>query len=140
MASQYDEIGSKYDSFKTHPTSMIEEASMQATIQPWLAEFPKARVLDLACGTGFYSKKLLDWGAGYVLGVDSSTSMVDAAGETFRKGGSFTGRASFRVGNAFDMGKIGDEEPFDIVVGVWLLNYASSPEEIQACTAPSLLI
>lgn len=132
MASQYDEIGSKYASFKTLPTSMIEEASLKETIQPWLAKFPDARVLDLASGTGFYSKKLLGWGAGYVLGVDSSTGMVDAAEELFRKDGILTGKASFRVGNALDMGKIEDEEPFDIVVGVWLLNYSSSLEEMTS--------
>lgn len=132
MASQYDEIGSKYASFKTLPTSMIEEASLKEAIQPWLAKFPHARVLDLACGTGFYSKKLLDWGAGYVLGVDSSTGMVEAARETFRNDNSYTGEVSFRVGNALDMGRIQDEEPFDIIIGVWLLNYSSSLEQMTS--------
>jgi ubiquinone/menaquinone biosynthesis C-methylase UbiE len=124
MASQYDAIGSKYDSFKTLPTSAIEEASFKEAIQPWLAKFPHARVLDLACGTGFYSRKLLDWGAGYVLGVDSSTGMVDAAKGPLRRDSSYTGRLNFRVGNALDLGKVDDEGPFHIVVGVWLLNYA----------------
>lgn len=132
MASQYDEIGSKYASFKTLPTSMIEEASLKETIQPWLAKFPNARVLDLACGTGFYSKKMLDWGAGYVLGVDSSTGMVDAAREMFRNDNSYTGEVSFRVGNALDMGRIEDEELFDIIIGVWLLNYSSSLEQMTS--------
>lgn len=132
MASQYDEIGSKYESFKTLPTSMIEEASLKDTIEPWLAKFPNARVLDLACGTGYYSKKLLDWGAGYVLGVDSSSGMVDAAGEVLRKDPAYAGKVNFRVGNALDLGQIGHEEPFHIIVGVWLLNYASDLEEMTS--------
>lgn len=132
MASQYDEIGSKYDSFKTFPTSIIEEASLRDAVQPWLARFPNARVLDIACGTGYYSKKLLDWGAGYVLGVDSSAGMVAAAEETLRKDNSYTGKVSFKVGNALDMGRIGDEGLFHIIVGVWLLNYSDSLEEMTS--------
>lgn len=132
MASQYDDIGSKYESFKTLPTSIIEEASLKETIQPWLARFPHARVLDLACGTGYFSKKLLEWGAGYVLGVDSSNAMVDAAEKMLREDNSYTGKVSFRVGNALDMGHIGDEGPFHIVVGVWLLNYSGSLEEMTS--------
>lgn len=132
MTSQYDDIGSKYDRFKTFPTSMIEEATFKESIQPWLARFPNARVLDLACGTGFYSKKLLDWGAGYVLGVDASSSMVDAAREALSKDENYAGRASFRVGNALDLGQMADEEPFHIVIGVWLLNYASDQDEMTS--------
>ena len=112
------------------PTSLIEQASFQETIQPWLARFLDARVLDLACGTGYYAKKLLDWGAGYVLGADSSGGMVGAAEDLIRKDKCYTGRLNFQVGNALDLGKIGDEKPFDIVVGIWLLNYASDLEEM----------
>lgn len=132
MASQYDDIGSKYESFKALPTSIIEEASLKETVQPWITRFPNARVLDLACGTGYYSRKLLDWGAGAVLGVDSSTGMVHAAEKKLREDNSHTGRISFRVGNALDMGHIEDEEPFHIIVGVWLLNYSSSLEEMTS--------
>lgn len=141
MASQYDEIGSKYDSIKTLPSSMIEEATFKEAIEPWLAKFPNARVLDLACGTGHYSKKLLDWGAGYVLGVDSSSGMVDAAKETVPRDEKYAGKVNFKVGNAIDLGQISGEEPFHIVVGIWLLNYASDLEEMTSmyCTVSANL-
>lgn len=132
MASQYDEIGSKYDSFKTLSTSVIEEASFKESVQPWLARFPHARVLDLACGTGYYSRKLVDWGAGYVLGVDSSIGMVKAAEGLLRSDKGYTGKLNFRVGNALDLGKMSDQEPFHIVIGTWLLNYASSLGEMTS--------
>lgn len=132
MASQYDEIGSKYDSFKTLSTSMIEEASFKKSVQPWLAKFPHARVLDLACGTGFYSRKLVDWGAGYVLGIDSSSGMVDAAEGLLRSDRGYNGKINFQVGNALDLGKISDQEPFHIVSGIWLLNYASNLDEMTS--------
>jgi toxoflavin synthase len=131
MGSQYDDIGSKYESFKALPTSMIEEASLKASIQPWLARFPHARVLDLACGTGYYSTRLLDWGAGYVLGVDSSSTMVDAAQDRLRRDKSYEGRVQFRVGDALELGRIeGQQEPFHIVVGIWLLNYAGDMSDM----------
>lgn len=132
MAAQYDDIGSKYQSFKTLPTSLIEEASLKDTVEPWLSKFPNARVLDLACGTGYHSKNLLDWGAGYVLGIDSSSGMVDAAREVLGKDTMYNGKVNFRVGNALDLGQIGHEEPFHIVIGNWLLNYASDPEEMTS--------
>ena len=35
------------------------------------------RVLDLACGSGHFSRRLLKWGAGSVLGVDISSEMIE---------------------------------------------------------------
>lgn len=39
-------------------------------------------------------------------------------------------RVRFQVGDALSLGRIESEEPFDIVLGVWLLNYASSANGI----------
>ncbi|KAJ0120913.1 hypothetical protein J7T55_015651 [Diaporthe amygdali] len=132
MASQYDNIGSKYEGFKALPTSIIEEANFKESIEPWLAKFPNASVLDLACGTGYYSKKLLDWGAGYVLGIDASSGMVDVAKESMRKDQAYIGKVDFKVGNALALGDMGGDGPFQIVVGIWLLNYASNLEEMTS--------
>lgn len=72
------------------------------------------------------------WGAGYVLGVGSSTGIVDDAKGLLRREGNYTGKLNFRVGNALDLGKIDDEGPFHVVVGVWLLNYASNLGEMTS--------
>lgn len=64
MASQYDEIGPGYSDIKKLVTSMVEEVNVRQAVQPYPAKMAHPRrILDLACGTGYYSKKAIDWGA-----------------------------------------------------------------------------
>lgn len=149
MASQYDEIGDRYHAIKKLVTSMVEEENVRSAVQPYLTNKP--RVLDLACGTGYYSKKAVDWGAGYVLGIDQSPGMVDAARarleseddmDALRDGHlPYKARITFAVGDALSEGPITqqaaaageadkEEAPFDVVLGCWLLNYATSTDEM----------
>ncbi|KUI56464.1 Demethylmenaquinone methyltransferase [Cytospora mali] len=130
MAPQYDAIGSKYAVFKTLPTSIVERENVRAAVLPYLSRSSKPRVLDLACGTGYYSKNSIDWGADYVLGVDISSGMVDVAKEIISQDTKYADKIKFKVGDALSLGKVDGEEPFDIVIGAWLLNYASSLEEM----------
>lgn len=130
MTSQYDAIGSKYAVFKTLPTSILEEANVKDAILPYISRFSKPRVLDLACGFGYYSKKVIDWGAEYVVGVDLSSSMVDVAKEMLSREDKYADKVSFRVGDALSLGKLDGEEPFDIAIGLWLFNYASGLDEM----------
>lgn len=130
MAPQYDAIGSKYAVFKTQPTSLVEKGNVKQAILPYLSKSPNPRVLDLACGTGYYSQSAIDWGAGYVLGVDISGGMVDAARELVSQDEKYAGKVNFIVGDALTLGKLDGEEPFDIVIGAWLLNYASNLDEM----------
>lgn len=130
MAPQYDAIGSKYAVFKTLPTSIVEKENVRQAILPYISKSPYPRVLDLACGTGYYSKNVIDWGADYVLGIDISSSMVDAAKDLISQDDKYAGKVNFKVGNALNLGKLDGEEPFDIVIGAWLLNYASNLDEM----------
>lgn len=129
MTSQYDTIGSKYSVFKEAITSVVEEANIKEALMPYLGT-PNTRVLDLASGTGHYSKKAIDWGAGYVLGVDLSKEMVGAAQDLLSEDGRYRDKVRFQVGDALGLGRVDGEEPFDIVLGAWLLNYASGLEEM----------
>jgi len=137
---QYDAIGTKYDFFRTHPITQVEAFNLRAAVTPYLVGVPSAqnggrgpRVLDLACGTGHYSRKLLDWGAAYVLGVDVSPEMIEAANQESSPNTS-SGKLEFRVGDALTMGRIvaedDEEDLFDIVTGVWLLNYAEDSTQM----------
>lgn len=130
MTSQYDEIGAKYNVFKDLPTSIIETHNVKDAVLPYLDKLEKPRVLDLACGTGYYSHKLREWGAGFVLGVDLSKSMVEVARQTVSEEQESQGVLKFQTGNVLTLGKIQDEEPFDLATGVWLLNYSSSLEDM----------
>lgn len=91
--TQYDAIGLAYESLKQLPAAQLERDNLHAAIEPFLTTQKNsgdggggggATVLDLACGTGYYSRLLLDWGAARVVGVDVSEKMIDAAREQAR--------------------------------------------------------
>lgn len=121
MSTQYDGIQGPYDYMRTRSIALIERENVRTTVTPFL---PGARVLDLACGSGFYTYKMLDWGARSALGVDISSVMIEQAK---RQGLARKDDAQARVSfihadcakpTSFPHG------PFDVVFAAWLLNYA----------------
>lgn len=131
MSSQYDSIGTRYNNIKALPVASIELHSVRSA----LGDISGLRCLDLACGVGYYSQKLVGWGAAHVVGVDISAEMVKGAQEAC-KGDS---RLEFFVGDCADPRQwalssreqqIREEKGFDLVLGAWLLNYASSEAEL----------
>ena len=122
MSSQYDDIGATYEEMRKLPISKLQDANVKAAVAPFIKG---AKVLDLACGTGYYSKKFLDWGAKQVVGIDISKGMVDAANAASAN----LDRLSFHVGNCSVPVRHKDG-PFDVVFGAWLLNYASDGQEM----------
>ena len=82
-----------------------------------------SKVLDLACGTGYYSRYVLEWGAAKVVGIDISKPMIEEAQKAL------SGlEASFYVGDLSQPNLKVEGRPFDIVIGSWLLNYAETSE------------
>lgn len=59
MSTQYDGIGTSYDEMRKLPVALLERSNVQAAVTPYIHG---ARVLDLACGTGYYSQFLLTLG------------------------------------------------------------------------------
>lgn len=121
MATQYETIQGPYDCMRKKSIAIIEHENVQATVAPFINN---ARVLELACGSGFYTHDFLKWGASSVVAVDISPTMIE---EARRKGGSAAaagGRtvdfilADCATPTAYAGG------PFDLVFGAWLLNYA----------------
>ncbi|MER6456150.1 class I SAM-dependent methyltransferase [Streptomyces sp900105245] len=76
-------------------------------------------VLDVACGTGFYSREFQRRGASDVLGVDISAEMIAAARDIERRD---------PLGVRHEVGDVTELRPperrFDVAVGVQCLNYA----------------
>ncbi|KUJ18490.1 S-adenosyl-L-methionine-dependent methyltransferase [Mollisia scopiformis] len=110
---QYDTIQGPYDYIRTASIALIERENIQETVAPFVKN---ARILELACGTGFYTYSFLEWGASSVVGVDISSVMINEA----RRAGkevSFI-QADCSIPKAYDGG------PFDVVFAAWLLNYA----------------
>lgn len=110
---QYDTIQGPYDYIRTASIAFIERENVHEKVAPFIE---KARVLELACGSGFYTYSFLEWGASSVLGVDISSVMIDEARRQGKEV-SFI-QADCSIPKAYDGG------PFDLVFGAWLLNYA----------------
>ena len=69
QTAQYDHIGSKYDEYAQ--TATLKRAESY-TFFRMVGDLAGKRVLDLACGFGFYTRLLKQRGAAQVVGVDIS--------------------------------------------------------------------
>ena len=70
---QYDHIGSKYDEYaRTATLKRAESYTVLRMVEPLAG----TRVLDLACGFGFYTRLLQQHGAAQVIGIDILPEMV----------------------------------------------------------------
>ncbi len=114
---QYDDIGESYEGFKTLPLARYPE---QHSFLRMLGNVTGRRVLDLACGTGFYARHIKRLGAADVLGVDISRQMVDSARAIERR---LPLGVRYSVADAADLPCL---DRFDAVTAVYLLNYADS--------------
>ncbi|MFE4016199.1 class I SAM-dependent methyltransferase [Streptomyces sp. NPDC059101] len=115
---QYDEIGEAFEGFKSLPLAHYAE------VPGFLAMVGDVRgksVLDLASGTGFYSREFRRRGATEVLGVDIAGEMVAAARE-------FEEREP--LGVRYEVGDVAELRPLgrrlDVATAVQLLNYADA--------------
>ncbi|MBG0854427.1 class I SAM-dependent methyltransferase [Streptomyces spinoverrucosus] len=118
---QYDEIGEAFEGFKSLP--MIRYGEVPSFLG-MVGDVSGKSVLDLACGTGFYSREVKRRGATDVLGVDISVEMIAAAREFERRE---------PLGVHYEVGDVAELRPlerrFDIALAVQCLNYA---EDIAA--------
>ena len=71
--AQYDHIGNKYDEYARTATQKRAESY---TVLRMVGPLAGKRVLDLACGFGFYTRLLKQHGAAEVIGIDISPEMA----------------------------------------------------------------
>lgn len=120
---QYDEIGEAFEGFKSLPLTRYGEVPSYLNM---VGDVSGRSILDLACGTGFYSREFKRRGATDVLGVDISGEMVAAARE-------IDGREP--LGVRYEVGDVAELRPldrrFDIALGVQCLNYARDLAEME---------
>lgn len=118
----YDSIGDSYEEYAAAAT--MKRAESHSVLQ-MVGDLQGKSVLDLACGTGFYTRLFLTLGAESALGVDLSEEMVRVATEAEAKRPL---GATYRVGKAQQIERLGR---FDVVTAIWLLNYAESREQLR---------
>lgn len=85
------------------------------------------RVLDIACGEGYGSRLLKDWGASEVLGVDVSAEAIQHAQNNFGGEG-----VSFRCAAAEDLPHLLAGQGFDLIVSLETIEHLQDPERFLA--------
>jgi tRNA (mo5U34)-methyltransferase len=93
-------------------------------IKPWLTDVAGKTVLDIGCSSGFFSLKLEEMGAAYVLGVDAGEqrNAIDQArfaAETLELD------VDFRICPVYDLGTLAKQ--FDIVLFMGVLYHLRHP-------------
>ena len=118
--NEYDDIAEAYrDSKQLSFRKYLEEYSLFKM----LGDVQGKRILDLACGEGFYTRKIKQAGAAEVTGVDISAEMIRLAEEAERNlplGCKYFNR---------NVAELEIVESVDVVVAMYLLNYAKTREE-----------
>ena len=119
--AEYDAIAREYRESKRLP---FREHVERYTLFELLGDVRGMTVLDLACGDGFYTRLLRRAGALEVTGVDVSEGMIELAEDQERR---------HPIGCRYvcaDVTAFNPGEAVDLVVAVYLLNYARTPEQL----------
>lgn len=121
MQTDYNKIAEEYRRAKHQPWRLHIE---YYTFFQLIGDLKGKTVLDLACGEGFYTRLAKQHGAARAVGVDLSEKMIELARtqESERPLG-----IEYHVHDekTLDLG-----ERFDVVIAAYLLNYASTREEL----------
>jgi SAM-dependent methyltransferase len=121
MPTDYNAIAAQYQKAKRHPWRMHIE---HFTFFSLLGDLHGKAVLDLACGEGFFTRFIKQAGVGRVVGIDISAGMIDLARAE---------EAAHPLGIEYqvhDVKYLTLRETFDLVVAAYLLNYASTEEDL----------
>ena len=125
MNAEYDSIALQYQQTKNSPLRRFVESY---TLLDLIGDVSRLSVLDLACGDGFYTRKVKEQGAARVLGVDISPAMIGLAEEQER---------SQPLGIEYvccDVQTMPDLGLFDLVIAAYLLHYAPGESQlVQMC-------
>ena len=123
MTTDYNPIAEQYQRSKQQPWRSFIECF---TLMDLIGDPTGRSVLDLACGEGFYTRLLRHRGAARVRGLDLSEGMI-ALAEAQEK------RQPLGVTYAVaDARELSGDDPVDLAVAAYLLNYARTREELQA--------
>ena len=123
MGTNYDFIAEQYKRAKLQPWRAHVESF---TLLGVIGDLAGKKVVDLACGEGFYSRILREQGAASVTGVDLSEKMIALARqqEAMHPQG-----INYLVGDGRNL-QLNEEH--DLVVAAYLLNYATNRDELAA--------
>lgn len=110
---QWDAIGALYERVKHVPVGLAETASLTGA----LPDVTGKSVLDVASGTGYYTRLLRRLGAARVLGVDASAEMVAYARSVEER--EHLG-ISYQQHDANELPVLGG---FEVITAAWLFGF-----------------
>ena len=121
QTEEYDAIAEAYQDSKRLP---FREHIERYTLFDMLGDVQGKEVLDVACGEGFYTRLIKQAGAAEVTGVDISAAMIQLAEKEERRhplGCRYLHR---------DVAQLETSSSVDVVVAMYLLNYARTREAL----------
>lgn len=134
-STQYDNIGKLYSSLKSLPSERIQRYGVRSALPQDVSQL---KVLDLACGSGYYARLLVEWGVQHVTAIDVSKEMIAEAQREQSKTSSIgAGKVDFHVADCSKdlLGAVPDLKnrwgQYDVVLGAWFLNYAPDGESLK---------
>ena len=123
MSTQYDQIADLYAAI-SDATILIRAHVEQPTILKVLGSIAGRSILDVACGTGMYSRLLKQRGAARVVAVDIAPEMIAVAQRLEERTPLGVEYLTYDVAEMPALGS------FDVVTAVYLLHYAQSKEHL----------
>jgi toxoflavin synthase len=125
--SQFDGLGNAYEqsaemAYRDH----AEHPSMRQAI----GDVTGQAVLDLGCGTGLYTRRLAQWGAARVVGIDVSDGMLATARAQEHDDPVGVEYLHRDAAHPSPHGDPGLDGRFDLVSSVYVLCYAPTEKEL----------
>jgi SAM-dependent methyltransferase len=125
--SQFDDLG---DAYERSPELAYREHAEKYSMRQSIGDVAGLAVLDLGCGTGLYTRRLAQWGAARVVGIDVSEGMLATARAEEHEDPL---NVEYLQRDAAHPGPNGDpalDGQFDLVSSVYVLCYAATQGEL----------
>lgn len=124
----YDDVAGDYDIIWAMPAVRILWTLLDQNLQQ-LGDWNGAQVLDLACGTGIGLREARKFGAKGLVGIDISKEMIEVCKATTKDVDHFQLHVADCSQSLDHLGL--QPQSFDLVIGMWLLNYAESASQLE---------
>jgi len=123
--TDYNQLFNTYHFTKTNP---VKQFSEEYTFLKVLGSVTNKRVLDMACGDGYYTRMIKKHGAAHVVGIDISEKMIHEA-QVYEN--QTPQGIEYHVSDVCQERQFGE---FDCVISIYLFPYANSKQMLsQMC-------
>ena len=122
-SEQFSAIARQY---REAEKAIMKKYVIEQTFLRLLGDVKGKKAIDLACGSGYFTRLVRKFGAKTVIGLDSSSEQIKLAEEM---------EGNEKLGIEYTLGDVTDFNckqwrGFDIVTTVFLLNYASAKKQL----------